>query len=159
MKALTTAKRLNRSMISGIDSKTKTPAHNTKLRILYTLYADKAVEQRLRRTEVDSVLSKREPNSRLMEEAHALGRNFFRLGGYSVVNLSLGKVRRLAWNHSLELRVEMQNAFNSKRYEEPASIRTNSGVFGAVDAGTVVNFCCSPGSNPRTIQLAAKYIF
>jgi CheY-like chemotaxis protein len=40
--------------------------------ILYTLYADKAVEQQLRTTEVDSVLSKREPISRLMEEAHAL---------------------------------------------------------------------------------------
>jgi CheY-like chemotaxis protein len=40
--------------------------------ILYTLYADKAVEQQLRTTDVDSVLSKREPISRLMEEAHAL---------------------------------------------------------------------------------------
>jgi CheY-like chemotaxis protein len=40
--------------------------------ILYTLYADKAVQQQLRTTEVDSVLSKREPISRLMEEAHAL---------------------------------------------------------------------------------------
>jgi CheY-like chemotaxis protein len=40
--------------------------------ILYTLYADKAVEQQLRTTEVDLVLSKREPISRLMEEAHAL---------------------------------------------------------------------------------------
>ena len=40
--------------------------------ILYTLHADKAVEQQLRTTEVDSVLSKREPISRLMEEAHAL---------------------------------------------------------------------------------------
>jgi hypothetical protein len=88
-----------------------------------------------------------------------LGRNFFRLGGYSVVNLSLGKVTHLAWNHTIEFRVEMQNAFNSKHYDEPASIRTNSGVFGAVDAATVFNFCCSPGSNPRTIQLAAKYAF
>jgi hypothetical protein len=88
-----------------------------------------------------------------------LGRNFFRLSGYSVVNLSLGKVTHLAWNHTIEFRVEMQNAFNSKHYDEPASIRTNSGVFGAVDAATVFNFCCSPGSNPRTIQLAAKYAF
>jgi len=40
--------------------------------ILYTLYADKAVEQQLRTIEVDSVLSKREPLSRLIEEAHAL---------------------------------------------------------------------------------------
>lgn len=40
--------------------------------ILYTLYADEAVEQQLRTTEVDSVLSKREPISRLMEKVHAL---------------------------------------------------------------------------------------
>lgn len=40
--------------------------------ILYTLHADKAVQQQLRTTEVDSVLSKSEPISRLMEEAHAL---------------------------------------------------------------------------------------
>jgi hypothetical protein len=88
-----------------------------------------------------------------------LGRNFFRLGRYNVMNLSLGKVTRLAWNHTFELRVEMQNALNSKHYDEPASIRTNSSVFGAVDAATVENFCCSPGSNPRTIQLSGKYSF
>jgi len=88
-----------------------------------------------------------------------VGRNFFRLGGYSVVNLTLGKVTHLAWNHTLELAVQMQNAFNSKHYDEPASIRTNSGVFGAVDAATVVNFCCAEGSNPRTIQIFAKYVF
>jgi len=40
--------------------------------ILYTLHADNAVKQQLRTTEVDSVLSKSEPLSRLMEEAHAL---------------------------------------------------------------------------------------
>jgi CheY-like chemotaxis protein len=40
--------------------------------ILYTLYADKAVEQELATIKVDSVLSKREPLSRLTEEAHAL---------------------------------------------------------------------------------------
>lgn len=88
-----------------------------------------------------------------------IGRNFFRLAGYSVANISFGKVTRLAHNHTLELRMEMQNAFNSKHYDQPASIRTNSGVFGAADAGTVYNFCCGEGSNPRTIQLAAKYSF
>jgi CheY-like chemotaxis protein len=40
--------------------------------ILYTLYADKAVEEQLKTTEVDSVLSKQEPLSRLTEEAHIL---------------------------------------------------------------------------------------
>jgi hypothetical protein len=88
-----------------------------------------------------------------------LGRNFFRLAGYDVVNLSLGKVTQITEKQTLELRVEMQNAFNSKHYDQPASIRTNSGFFGILDAGTVYNICCSPGSNPRTIQLAAKFIF
>jgi CheY-like chemotaxis protein len=40
--------------------------------ILYTIYADKVVEQQLRTTQVDSVLSKREPLSRLTQEAHKL---------------------------------------------------------------------------------------
>jgi len=40
--------------------------------ILYTLHAGEAVEQQLKTIEVDSVLSKREPLSRLTEEAHAL---------------------------------------------------------------------------------------
>lgn len=88
-----------------------------------------------------------------------LGRNFFRLPGYSVANISLGKVTRIKERESLELRLEMQNAFNSKHYDEPASNRTNSGVFGAVDALTVVNFGRAEGSSPRTIQLSAKYAF
>lgn len=88
-----------------------------------------------------------------------LGRNFFRLSSYSVVNLSLGKVTRITEKHALELRVEMQNAFNYKHYDQPASNRTNSGVFGAIDAGTVLNSGLAEGSNPRTIQLSAKYSF
>jgi hypothetical protein len=44
-------------------------------------------------------------------------------------------------------------------HEEPASIRSNNGVFGAVDAATVYNFCCAEGSNPRTVRLAAKFVF
>lgn len=88
-----------------------------------------------------------------------IGRNFFRAARYSVANISLGKVTRITERQSFELRVEMQNAFNSKHYDEPASNRTNSGVFGALDALTVVNFGRAEGSNPRTIQLSGKYIF
>ena len=88
-----------------------------------------------------------------------IGRNFFRLPGYSLANISLGKVTRIKEREALELRLEMQNAFNSKHYDEPASNRTNSGVFGAVGALTVVNFGRAEGSSPRTIQLSAKYIF
>ena len=40
--------------------------------ILFTLYTSKAVEQQLRTIEVDSVVSKGEPLSKLMEKAHAL---------------------------------------------------------------------------------------
>jgi hypothetical protein len=88
-----------------------------------------------------------------------LGRNFFRLAPYSVVNLSFGKVTRLKWNHTLEVRMEMQNAFNSVHYDQPASARINSGVFGVLDAATVENFGQATGSSPRTIQLSAKYSF
>lgn len=40
--------------------------------ILYTLYADKVIEQQLESAKVDSVVSKQEPLSRLSEEAHLL---------------------------------------------------------------------------------------
>jgi len=87
-----------------------------------------------------------------------LGRNYFRLPGYSVANISFGKVTRITEGTSLELRLEMQNAFNSHHFEEPASIRTNSGVFGNIDPATVVNYVAE-GSSPRTMQLSAKFSF
>jgi CheY-like chemotaxis protein len=40
--------------------------------ILFTVYVDKVVEQQLRAIEVDAVLSKGEPLSKLIEKAHAL---------------------------------------------------------------------------------------
>jgi CheY-like chemotaxis protein len=40
--------------------------------ILFTLFASKAVEQQLRTIEVDSIVSKGEPLSKLVEKAHAL---------------------------------------------------------------------------------------
>ena len=88
-----------------------------------------------------------------------IGRNFFRLPWYSVVNLSFGKITRIAWKQSLELRIEMQNALNSVHYDQPASARINSSVFGVVDFSTVENFGQAPGSSPRTMQLSAKYTF
>jgi hypothetical protein len=87
-----------------------------------------------------------------------LGRTYFRLPGYSVANISFGKVTRLSEGTSLELRLEMQNAFNSRHFEVPASIRTNSGVFGNIDPATVVNFVAE-GSSPRTMQLSARFSF
>ena len=88
-----------------------------------------------------------------------IGRNYFRLAPYSVLNLSIGKVTQIAESHSLELRVEMQNAFNSLHYDQPASARINSSLFGVADPGTVESVGLSPGSSPRTIQLSAKYAF
>ena len=88
-----------------------------------------------------------------------IGRNFFRLPGYSVANISLGKVTRIKESKAFELRVELQNAFNSKHYDEPASNRINSGVFGVVDALTVVNSGRAEGSSPRAIQLSGKFSF
>jgi hypothetical protein len=87
-----------------------------------------------------------------------VGRNFFRLPGYNVVNMSLGKVTRITERTAIELRLEMQNAFNSRHFEQPASARINSGVFGIVDPATVNNFVAE-GSNPRTMQLSAKFSF
>ena len=77
---------------------------------------------------------------------------------YSVVNLSFGKVTRLKWDHTLELRMEMQNAFNSVHYDKPARARIDSGEFGVLDAAAVENHVAT-GSSPRTIQLSAKYSF
>ena len=87
-----------------------------------------------------------------------VGRNFFRLAPYSVVNLSFGKETQLKWNHTLEVRVEMQNAFNSVHYDQPARARFDRSDFGVLDANTVENFQAT-GSSPRTIQLSAKYSF
>ncbi|MBS0537048.1 MAG: TonB-dependent receptor, partial [Proteobacteria bacterium] len=87
-----------------------------------------------------------------------LGRNFFRLAHYAVTNLSIGKVTKLKWDHTLELRVEMQNAFNNVHYDEPARARIGNSEFGVLDAINVENHV-SAGSFPRTIQLSAKYTF
>jgi hypothetical protein len=88
-----------------------------------------------------------------------LGRNFFRLPYYSVVNLSFGKITRITEKQNLELRIEMQNAFNTVHYDQPASFRTNSSVFGVADFSAVENAGQAPGSTARTIQLSAKYTF
>jgi len=88
-----------------------------------------------------------------------VGRNFFRLAPYTVLNLSVGKVTPILEGHSLELRIEMQNALNAMHFDQPASGRIDSTAFGVVDFATVENFGLSPGSSPRTVQLSAKYAF
>ena len=76
-----------------------------------------------------------------------------------MLNLSIGKITNIAEHQSLELRIEMQNALNQLHYDQPASARIDSSLFGVADPGTVESVGLSPGSSPRTIQLSAKYAF
>jgi hypothetical protein len=59
-----------------------------------------------------------------------------------VLNLSIGKVTKVAEEQALELRIEMQNALNQLHYDHPASNRIHSSLFGVADPGA---------------QLSAKY--
>jgi hypothetical protein len=89
-----------------------------------------------------------------------IGRNYFRLAPYSVLNLSVGKVTRLfSENNTLELRIEMQNALNQLHYDQPASNRIDRPLLGVVDPAAVENAGLSEGSSPRTVQLSAKFAF
>jgi hypothetical protein len=83
----------------------------------------------------------------------------FPANAYSVLGLSIGKVTKVVEQQSLELRIEMQNALNQLHYDQPASNRINSSLFGVADSGTVESVGLSPGSSPRTVQLSAKYAF
>jgi hypothetical protein len=88
-----------------------------------------------------------------------LGRNFFRLGQNAQLNLAIGKVTRIAENHALEIRLEMQNATNSIHFDQPASARIDSGRFGSLNAARLQNAGLAYGTFPRTMQLAVKYTF
>lgn len=90
-----------------------------------------------------------------------VGRNFFRLAGFKVLNLSIGKVTNITETQSLETRIEMQNVTNSEEYDEPASNRINSSQFGNLNPSVLENNLGPPGlaSTPRKIQLSVKYSF
>jgi hypothetical protein len=88
-----------------------------------------------------------------------VGRNFFRLGQDAQLNLALGKVTRIAWNQTLEVRLEMQNATNSIHFDAPASIRIDNGRFGSLNAARLQDAGLAYGTFPRTMQLALKYRF
>lgn len=92
-------------------------------------------------------------------EMSNIGRNYFRLAPYSVVNLSIGKLTHTFEGQSLELRIEMQNALNQLHYDQPASNRIDRSTFGVADPGIVLNAGYAEGSSPRTVQLSAKYAF
>lgn len=88
-----------------------------------------------------------------------VGRNFFRLAGYSILNLSLAKKIRVKESQNLEMRFELHNALNSTHYDEPGSNRYTNGDFGVVDPLTVQQDGRSLSSDFRQGQLSLRYTF
>jgi Carboxypeptidase regulatory-like domain/TonB-dependent Receptor Plug Domain len=88
-----------------------------------------------------------------------VGRNFFRLAGYNILNLSLAKNFRVKEGQQLQLRFEVHNALNSVHYDEPGSNRYNNGDFGVVDPLTVQQDGRSLSSDFRQGQLSVRYTF
>jgi hypothetical protein len=88
-----------------------------------------------------------------------VGRNYFRLAGYRNLSMSLAKITRIKEGQQLELRLEVQNVPNSVHYDEPGSNRFGNPDFGVVDPLTVSQDGRGLSSNPRTMQLSAKYTF
>lgn len=88
-----------------------------------------------------------------------VGRNYFRLAGVSSLSMSIGKKTRITERQQLELRLEIQNLTNSVHYDEPGSNRYNNGDVGVVDPATVVGDGRALTSDPRRMQVSAKYTF
>ena len=88
-----------------------------------------------------------------------VGRNFFRLAGYSNLSMSIGKKTRITEHQQLEMRLEIQNLTNSVHYDEPGSNRYGNGDFGVVDPLTVVEDGRGLTSDPRKMQVSVKYTF
>jgi carboxypeptidase family protein len=88
-----------------------------------------------------------------------VGRNYFRLAGYRNLSMSLAKTTRIREGHELELRLEVQNLPNAVHYDEPGSNRYGNGDFGVVDPLTVSEDGRGLSSDPRKMQVSAKYTF
>ena len=88
-----------------------------------------------------------------------VGRNFFRLAGYTNLSMSIAKKFRITEGQELEARLEVQNALNSVHYDEPGSNRYNNPDFGVVDPLTVSEDGRGLSSNPRTMQISLRYSF
>lgn len=88
-----------------------------------------------------------------------VGRNYFRLAGYNILNLSLAKNIRIKEDQQLQLRFEVHNSLNSVHYDEPGSNRYTNSDFGVVDPLTVVQDGRGLSSDPRTAQLSVRYTF
>jgi hypothetical protein len=88
-----------------------------------------------------------------------VGRNFFRLAGYTNLSMSIAKKFRITEGQELQARLEVQNALNSVHYDEPGSNRYNNPDFGVVDPLTVSEDGRGLSSNPRTMQISLRYSF
>lgn len=88
-----------------------------------------------------------------------VGRNFFRLAGYSNLSMSVAKRFRITEQQELETRLEVQNVTNSVHYDEPGSNRFGNGDFGVVDPLTVVEDGRGLTSDPRKMQVSIRYTF
>ncbi len=88
-----------------------------------------------------------------------VGRNYFRLAGYNILNLSLVKKIRIKEGQELEARFEVHNAMNSTHYDEPGSNRYTNGDFGVVDPLTVEEDGRSLSSDFRQGQISLRYSF
>ena len=73
--------------------------------------------------------------------------------------MSLGKKFRITESQALEMRLEAQNVTNSVHYDEPASNRYTNPSFGVVDPLVVSDAGRSLSSEPRKMQVSAKYTF
>jgi hypothetical protein len=84
-----------------------------------------------------------------------IGRNYFRQGIYANLDLSIGKDFRIMEGHSLQARVQLQNATNSEMYDSFGSFNIQSGSFSRLkqDVDGV------RGNESRRMQLALKYTF
>lgn len=78
-------------------------------------------------------------------------------GAYSVLNLSIGKITSIAEHQSLELRIEMQNAFNQLHYDQPASARINSSLFGVAIQARWRALACRRGTRRGRYSFPRKY--
>lgn len=88
-----------------------------------------------------------------------VGRNYFRLAGYKNLSMSLAKKTRITEHQEIELRLEVQNVTNSVHYDEPGSNRYLNGDFGVVDPLTVSEDGRGLSSDPRKMQVSARYTF
>jgi hypothetical protein len=88
-----------------------------------------------------------------------VGRNYFWLAGYKNLSMSLAKKTRITEHQEIELRLEVQNLTNSVHYDEPGSNRYLNGDFGVVDPLTVSQDGRGLSSDPRKLQVSARYTF